>query len=420
MAYEYSFARIMQHNKTIRILSMYFYPDVATTGQLLTELAIGLTERGYAVKVITAQPTYEKQSAPSRERYRGIDIVRLWSTTLNKNTVTGKLLNSLSFFLSTTLALLFSRDRSPLLIVSNPPFLPAVGVILRVIRGIKFIFLVHDVYPDIAVRLGYLKENSIVVAVWDRVNSAIIRGASRIIVLSNSMKNVIAGKAGPADRTDGTRKIVIIHNWADGEFIRPMKRDRNDFLQQHGLMGKFVVLYSGNLGLFHELEIVVEAARCIDDDAFRFVFIGEGGKKPLLEQMVKQYQLNNVLFFPYQEKELLPHSLTAASVSVVTLEENIEGLAMPSKLYTIMAAGNPIIGICDTGSDVSNIVNAARCGFTMLHDDRDGIIRILHQLKDDPRLAGELGKNARAYFEYHFTMDLAVDQYSAVIDAVHD
>ncbi|MGE5313837.1 MAG: glycosyltransferase family 4 protein [Acidobacteriota bacterium] len=400
----------------MRLLSLYFHPDIATTGQLLTELAAGLTEKGIAVQAITAQPTYEKNTAPRRETYRGVDIRRVWSTQLNKNSFLGKVVNSLSFFFSALAAVLFSRDRTPLLIVSNPPFLPLIGAVSNLLQGTQFIFLVHDVYPDIAVRLEYLKKGGVIHRVWNAVNKLILKRASSIIVLSSTMKEQIRHKFTPKMGTPPP--IDVIHNWADGEFLRPVAREANEFLRSNNLLSKFVVQYSGNHGLFHKLETVILSAEHCSDRDITFLFIGDGGKKPLLVQMAGERHLDNVVFLPYQKFDMLPQSLTAASVAIVTLEENIEGLAMPSKLYSILASGTPVIALCDADSSVAEIIRSAKCGFVVSQGDAEGLLAAIVSLKADDALRCSLAANARRYFEDHFTFPIALDQYRSVIERV--
>jgi glycosyltransferase involved in cell wall biosynthesis len=400
----------------IRILSQYFYPDVATTGQLLTDLAVGLASRQFEVEVLTAFPSYGSRiEASRRESFRNISIHRLWSTRLNKNSKFGKIFNSITFFLSVLIALLFSRSTWPLLIVSNPPFLPFVGYILRKIRNIPFIFLVHDVYPDIAIRLGYLSPKGLIQRCWNLINVLILRSSSHIVVLGDSMKDVVSKKMVSAGIHESKQKISIIHNWADEEIIRPVAKSENLFLRRYGLKGKFIVQYSGNLGLFHELENVIEAASKINDPDFVFLFIGEGGKKTKLEKMVAEYGLTNVMFLPYQDFSVLTHSLSAADVAIVSLEEGIEGLAMPSKLYTIMASGTPIVAFCDPNSDIADILNVSQSGFVFRHDDIDGFVAKLKELKGDRSLLQRMKINARLYFEEHFTFEKALVKYEKIL-----
>lgn len=401
--------------KKLTVLTQYFYPDVATTGQLLTELCVSLAAHGYDVDVVTAYPTYQRTHAPAAEEYRGVRIRRIPSTRLDKNSMLGKVLNSLTFFLSAVAVLMFRRRRAPMMIVSNPPFLPLAGTIAGFFRSVPYVFLVHDVYPDIAVRLGYIRSGGVVEWAYNLFNSIMLRRAGTVIVLSAAMKRIIEGKLGP-HKTDGTT-VRIIHNWADGEFIRPLERSTNGFLAEHGLQGTFVVLYSGNMGLFHDLEMLIDVAQR-SEQGMVFLFIGDGGKRKVLEDLVHQRGVTNVRFLPYQPVHRLPESLTSASISVVSLEENIEGMAMPSKLYTLLAAGNPIVAICDEHSDVRTIIDDAECGFTVRHHQAELMTERLRELMNDPARVRQMGRNARTYFEGHFTLTHAVAEYRSVLENI--
>ena len=401
----------------IRILSQYYPPDTATTGILLHELTAGLRARGHSIEVFTAQPTYSSElTAAPEEKSERVNIFRVWSTRMDKNSMLGKVLNSLTFVVSVFLRLLLTRDSSsPLLIVSNPPFLPIVGLALRVFRKIPFIFLVHDVYPDIAIRLGYLRSDGFIQWYWNRLNSMILRASSHVVVLSEAMKKIVVKKMILADVNDPDGKISIIHNWARGEVIRPVGKADNLFLKRHAFSGKFIVQYSGNMGLFHGLENVIEAAAKIDDPDFIFLFIGDGGKKTRLEKMVSGLGLSNVMFLPFQDSSILAHSLSAADVAIVSLEEGIDGLAMPSKLYPIMASGTPILAFCDPNSDIANILSDAHSGFVFRHNDVAGFVGKLKHLTSDRPLLDKLKSNARRCFEERFGFEKALSEYEKVI-----
>ncbi len=405
-----------EKNNGIRILSQYFHPDVANTGQLLFELAVGFVREGIATEVITARPSYDNTiDASGRETISGVTIRRVPATRLNKNTIAGKVLNALSYFFSALIVLLTSESTDPLLIVSNPPFLPFLGVILKRLKKVDYIFLVHDIYPDIAVQLGYLSSGGIIERVWHRLNGRIFRDASDIIVLSESMRGRILQKIDEGNYPTGAPGVSVIYNWADGSFIAPKKFHDNPFIRRYGLEGNFIVQYSGNMGLFHDLECVIEAARLTGDEDCRFLFIGGGGKKAKLEEMAARYSLRNVLFLPYQPRALLPESLTAANLAIVTLEKGIEGLAMPSKLSTILAAGVPVAAFCDEGSDIAGIIQEGECGVALRQGDSEGLLRIIQKLKSDPDLQTTMGRNARRCYEKFFTFDSALARYLDII-----
>lgn len=405
-------------NKGIRILTQYFYPDVASTGQLLSELAFGLAEKGLDVSAITAFPSYSyKIEAAKKENYRNVNILRLWTTKLNKNTKAGQLFNSITFFLNVFFHLLFSSSNAPLLIVSNPPFLPIVGYIIKKLKNTEYIYLVHDVYPEKAYKLKYTSEKSIFIKIWKYFDRKVLMNSKAIIVLSDAMKRVMAQKLEKYNLS-GEDKISVVHNWADEKFIKPVSKSENKFIEANNLQGKFVVQYSGNIGASYELEIIVETANMIKDDDIVFLFIGDGVKKKILEQLVEKYKLTNVRFLPYQLKKDLPYSLTAPSITIVTYESYLEGLLMPSKLYTNLASGVPIIALCKNDSEVAGIINTAECGFVVDSESKEKFFESIMCLKNNTELQKKYGENARKHFEKNFTLSIAVSKYYEIINKI--
>jgi glycosyltransferase involved in cell wall biosynthesis len=409
---------MVKGNKELIILSQYFYPEVASTGQLLTELAEDLVEYGYKIKVYTGKPSYYKnvEKYKKKELYHGIEIHRLFNTCLNKNSKLGKIFNSLTYFISIVFKLLSSKDRYPLLIVSNPPFLPIVGLLFNKIKKQKYVFLIHDIYPDIAIKLGYLKENSFIARIWDKFNYHILRNTERIIVLGECMAEIIKRKYLPNNNI----KIEIIHNWADEEFILPIKKENNWFTKKYHLENKLVISYSGNIGLFQDLETIIRAANKLKDyDDILFVFIGDGGGLNELKKMVEEKYLTNVLFLPYQPKDYLPYSLTSSDISIVALEKGVEGLAVPSKIYGILASGRAVLGLVGENCEVANIIKNAKCGFRVNQGDVDGLVEKIKYMYQNPELLKNMGVNSRKYFVEHFTRKQMTKKYYEIFEGIN-
>lgn len=403
------------HLKTrheIKFVLQYFHPEVASTAQLMTELAESLVDKGFKVAALVGQPSYADNDKLARnEVYNGIKIERVSSTQFDKNSSLGRLLNWFSFTVLAFLKLLFSKDKTPLFIVSTPPFLFVVGYLLNILQGRRYVCLVYDLYPDIAERLGYIKKNNIIYKIWDRCNKSFFRRAEYIIVPSEAMKDLIDEKVS-IPRND---KVKVIYNWADGSFLKPLDKKDNWFSRKYGFTNKLTVLYAGNIGLFHQLETLIEAAdKLRNNKNIQFVFIGEGGKKPRLEAMVREKQLDNVLFLPYQDKSALPYSLTSSDVSVVSLEKKLDCVAAPCKLYTSMASGQIILGLVDKNSDVAQIVSRGNCGFCCEQDDVDGVVAMLKKLCNDSALTKTIKLNSRKYFEENFEKDKLIWQYAGV------
>lgn len=403
--------------KGIRILTQYFYPDVASTGQLLGELAFSLAAKGLNISALTALPSYSyKIEAKKSETFRNVKISRLWTTKLNKNTKLGQLLNSITFFLNIFFHLLFSSSKTPLLIVSNPPFLPVVGYFIKKLRNIDYIYLIHDVFPEKAHKLNYISEKSIFIKVWTYFDKKVLANASSVIVLSDAMKKVVENKL-EKYAVFVKDKVSVIHNWADGDFIKPLDKSLNTFLRKNNLSNKFIVQYSGNIGVSYDLEVIIEAAKLIKEEDVVFLFIGDGVKKNKLEKLAQSSNLKNVLFLPYQSKAELPYSLTGPSVSIVTYESYLEGLLMPSKLYTTLAAGIPVIALCSNDSEVGRIIRDAKCGFVIEGNNVKEFYSSIMKIRSDAEVQKKLGTEARKYFEENFTLEIAVKKYYDVINS---
>ncbi len=399
------------------VVGQYFHPEVAGTAQILTELAVGLRQRGMAVSVVTGQPSYVRGTRqPASETYEGVEIERVPVPFANKNRLFGRIGSAFAFFALALVRLMRTGGRGTLLIVTNPPVLPLIGWILRKVRGQKYVCLVHDVYPDIAVRLGYLRPDGWAVRLWTRVNRWIYRNADGIIVLERRMAQRVSETVGA---TSLPPRIEVIHNWAYPDFILPVRKEDNWFSRQHGLNGKLVVAYSGNMGMFHDVETLVEAARrLVDREEILFLFIGDGGKRQTVADRVRTWDLRNVRMLPYQPLENLPYSLTCGDVSAVTLARGVEGLCMPGKLYTALAAGQGILAVVGRESEVGEIIEAHRCGYRIDPGDVDGVVAALLRWLQDPGSLNEMKRNARRCFEQRFTKQHAIQQYYDMLNQV--
>ncbi|MCP3981274.1 MAG: glycosyltransferase family 4 protein [bacterium] len=397
--------------RKVTILSQYFHPESISTGQLLTELGQAMAARGMDVDALCGQPTYyDTNRVPSRIEFGGMTIRRVNNTQLSKNSRIGKILNSTSFALGVFWRMLFApRDRL-LLIVTNPPFLAWIGWCMRRLRGQRFAYLIHDVYPDIAIKLGYMREGSLVSRLWERLNRRTYRAADTVIVLGRDMRDVLAAKGVPQE------KIRIVENWTDGSLVRPTPRAENPFAKEHGLLDKFVVMYSGNMGLFHDMESIVEAADRLREHAdIRFVFIGGGGKLDMMQRYAEEHELPNALFLPYQDKEMLRYTLPTADVALISLSEGCEGLAVPSKLYGTLAAGTPIVANLEPSGEVAQVIEEAECGRVVPVHRPDSIAEAILAYRDDPALTRRHGENARREFEQRYTIERIVAKFEEVL-----
>jgi glycosyltransferase involved in cell wall biosynthesis len=365
------------------------------------------------VSVFTGQPAYAfaKDKAPKIERKGRIWVKRSRMTQLFSGRIRGKAINGLLFSIRSIFHLIRCAHRYQVLLVSTaPPFLPIVGYLANVFLKLPYVCLLYDLYPDIAIELGVISADHPIAKIWRFINCQIWRRSSGIIVLSDSMKQRIVQHC---PEIEG--KVSVIHSWSNDQLIVPIAKADNWFAKKHGLVEPFVVMYSGNMGRCHDIDTIFAAAEYLRDEPIRFVCIGGGAKRNHLMEVVSAERLNNFLFLPYQEKAVLPYSLTACDLSLVSITEGMEGLVAPSKLYPAMAAGRPIAAICSPDSYLSPLLQAARGGAAFKNGEAEALASYIHHLSQSRHEAKHLGESNRRYMQAHFTPRLIASQYLKVL-----
>lgn len=402
------------------LVTEYFAPDTASTGVLMTDLAVGLRQRGLDVSVLTSQPNYhsgENERQPRRAVHEGVPVRRIRAPQLRQSSLPRRLFNWTVFTLVVTLTLLTSptrgRDRE-LLFVSNPPFLPPAMWLVATLRGWDYTYIVYDLYPDNMVELGFFRPGGLVVRVWSWLHRRVFRSAKAIVALGPVMRARIAAVAG--DGFDVGR-VAIVHNWQDGSFIVPREKATNWFSTDHGVVDRFTLVYSGNIGTFHDLDTLVRAAARVDDPNVHFLVIGEGDNKRNIRELADELGLGDdrITFLPYQDWEDIPYSLTSGDVMVVTVQEGFEGLCVSSKLYTAMATGRPVLCIAQPNSDEARIVEGFDAGQQVAQGDVEALVDAIGRWQADPAFYDRQAKNARRAFDEHFTRDEAIGNYYALL-----
>jgi glycosyltransferase involved in cell wall biosynthesis len=328
----------------------------------------------------------------------------------------GRIAGAIIFAGMAVLHLALSRHKGTLLICTNPPVLPFVGLVLKKLRRQRYICLVHDIYPQIAVRLGFLTEGSPLVRIWERLNAYAYCEADAVIAVSRCMAETLTQQA----RTQNLRpRIHVIHNWADSETLTPQPKERNWMSARYGTIGKLAIVYSGNMGWYHDFDTLLEAARLVrDDDGIQFLFIGDGARRQYLVTVAERWRLTNVRFLPYQPTEALPYTLTCGDLAAVTLARGTEGLCMPGKLYTALAAGQAILAIVGRDSELAAIVEEHRCGFRIDQGDAGGVVEAFRYAIENPASLDRMKQNARRCFELLFTRQQAMQQYYELLSGI--
>ncbi len=404
----------------ILLLTLYFTPDVAANAVIMTELAEELADLGHQVTVVTTFPHYAGNVIDhhylgrliQQDEAQGIRVIRTYLyTSPHKQRFLVRFLNYVSFNVLSTLAGLFAGPQDIILAPSPPLTIGLSAYIISRVKRIPYVYNVQDIYPDVVVKLGILK-NPVGIALSHWLEHFVYTHARQITVLSEGFRANLLRKGVPSE------KITIIPNFVDTDFIRPLPRD-NGFRHRFDLDGRFVVLYAGNLGHSQNLEHVLECAALLQDrDDINFVIVGNGSRKPHLEAQAQQMGLGNVHFIPFQPREDVPNIYAAADVSLVTLRKGIALDSVPSKAYTIMASGRPIIAAVDPGSDAWQLVEQAQCGLCVEPEDPQALAEAIRALHAAPALRERLGRNGREHVVQHYTRQTIARQYHELLTSL--
>ncbi len=391
------------HNKTtsVKILSQSFCPDVTGTGQLMFDLAAKLSEdKNIKLSVITGKRPFNKQQ--TNANYENFKINRLSLLALNNRSIICKIIDGWIFSLSALFRVLLGRKTDIMLIPTDPPLLPLIGTAAKICRGQKYLYLMHDVYPEIAAGLGYIKKEGRIYALWTYLNQICVKHAEKIVVPSESMKMKLLEQYKNLD----TEKVLLVPNWANEDLIKVIPKEENHYPKKYNLQNKFIVEYSGNMGRIHEFETIIKAAQKLEKfDDIVFVFIGGGGKKPELEKLVKKYSLKNIVFLPHQDREDLAFSLGMADVHLISLRKNYENLAAPSKLYGILASGKPAIFVGSKNCFITELLENNLCGYSVDIGNYSDLSEKILLFKNSREKLEYYGKNSRKLFENNFTLN---------------
>jgi colanic acid biosynthesis glycosyl transferase WcaI len=399
----------------VLIVHQFFYPDHSAVSQLMTDLAESLVERGVSVTAVAGRGTYNGGARLSRrETHNGITIERAWTTSFGKSTLRGRLCDYLSFYVGAAWKLMRVPRHEILMVLTQPPLIGLIGLFVGRLRRMRVVELVQDIYPDVAVAVGAVRPDSFSTRFLHWLNRRSLGAMDRIIVLSECMHHRIKAKIG-AERAG---RIDIIHNWADGRAIVPrVTGEPNRFLDDHGLRGRFVVMFSGNFGVVNEFQTVLQAALILREHSeIIFVLIGDGVRKDEIRQFVVSNQLENILMLPYQPRGDLRQSLTAGDAHLVTLADGLAGLSVPSKTYAILAAGRPILFVGDAHSTIAKLIAEHRCGSVVPTGDSEMLAIIISEWAARPAQLDEMSFNARSLFESSFERQRAVTAYLESFD----
>ena len=415
--------------KNLLIYAHYYIPDTASTGQILRELAESMLDK-FNITVICVVPSYlgtiedkYKTKKYYEEEINGVKVLRIRVPEFSKTNKKSRVKNIVSYFFGAMGATFKVGKMDYVFSISQPPILGGLlGVWGKWMKHARYIYNIQDFNPEQVLAVGYTKSKFVTdVMMWfDKFSckrSDLVITVGRDLV--ETVENRFKGKKVP--------KTVMINNWIDENEIYPLDENNEkvlEFRKKYGLDGKFVIMYSGNIGLYYDLENLIKVVerfkpgtKTTDGREVIFAFVGAGTKLEVLQQYVSEHNMDNVRFIPYQDKADLIYSLNAGDVHWCVNAKGIKGVSCPSKAYGIMAAGKAIIGVLESGTEVRGLIEECNCGKCCEPGDYVEVADIIRWYIEnaDNTEVKQMGMNGRKYLEEKLTRDVSVQRYAEEI-----
>jgi colanic acid biosynthesis glycosyl transferase WcaI len=385
----------------ILLLNQCFYPDVVSTAQHLTDLALGLAGRGHKVTVLASQRGYDDPTHRfrARETWRGIEIIRIPTLGLGKGAKWRRCLNFASYLIFCFVRLMFLPRQDLTVALTSPPLISFLGALFVKLRGGRLCLWIMDLNPDEAVALGWLREDSVITRILQELLKYSLKRSDKIIALDRFMQERIVSKGVPAEC------VTVVLPWPHDDDIRYDEAGRTAFRAAHGLTEKFVVMYSGNHSACHPLDTLLAAAGRLEaDDKIFFCFVGGGSEFQKVKDFARDNSLANVLCLGYQPRNGLSASLSAADLHLVVMGDPFTGLVHPCKVYNIVAIGAPFLYIGPEESHVSDLLKRHANGInarSARHGEVEEVVAHIRAAAAAGPLRIKDAEQVTSHFSYH-------------------
>lgn len=419
----------MNEKKKLLIYAHYYVPDVASTGQILRELAEELTDI-FDITIICVVPSYTGKVAAEyqtqkfyEENISGVKVLRIRVPEFTKEDKKSRIRNILGYFFGALSATFKVGKQDYVFSISQPPILGGLlGVWGKWVKHAKFIYNIQDFNPEQTMAVGY-STNQRILKLMMRLDKFSCKHSNLIITVGRDLVETVHR------RFQGKRvpKTVMINNWIDEKEVYPLPLNHEcvkEFRQKYDLEGKYVIMYSGNIGLYYDLENLIRVVekfpagtKTPDGREVVFAFVGAGSVQQNLMDYVREHHMNNVVFIPYQDKDKLIYSLNGADVHWCVNAKGIKGVSCPSKYYGIAACGKPVLAVLEENSEVRLIIEETKGGLISEPGDYAAVeanIRWFIDHAGSVKLA-QMGQRSHEYLVKNLTKDVSVRKYAEAI-----
>ena len=401
----------MKQKKDILFLCQFFYPEYISSATLPTDTAIALSKAGFSVGVLCgyANEYNLEKEVPLKEILEGIEIKRLKYKQLKRSSKVGRLINYFSFTLKVAMNFSQFRRYKSVIVYSNPPILPVIPALANKIFRTKVIFVSYDVYPEIAHITKSITEGGMISNVMKWANKIILKRVEKVVALSNEMKNYLLNCRPILNE----KQIEIIPNWCEDKFDQNKEDNiQNNILKNIKDEDNLIVSYFGNMGICQDMDTIIDAIRQLKEKSkIKFLFAGHGKKMNYIKDIVKEENLHNVKIFDFLHGQDFEDALNISDCFIVSLAEGLTGLCVPSKTYSYMMAGKPILAIMEKDSDIVRDIEQHNCGYVIQNGGYLNLAKAIEELYTNSIKRKLMGENSRKIFLEKYTKEKCTKQY---------
>ena len=394
----------MKKKRDILFLCQFFYPEYISSAQLPWDTVQALKKAGFTVDALCGYPREysDGNNIPEKETVDGVNIHRLKYIQTGRAGFLGRIINYFSFTFMVLLHLFEIAAYRAVVVYSNPPILPWIASWAKVLFGTKLVFVSYDLYPEVATVTNTLREGNIICRLMEHINKCVYRRADKVVALSSEMKDYIL-----AHRNALETQVDVIPNWYADQGETERNREENRF--RDTVENRFVVSYFGNMGTMQDMDTILGAIRELKDEDIFFLFAGHGNKMEKLKSIVEQEGISNIAIHKFLHGQDFRDALAISDCAFVSLEKGATGLCVPSKTYSYMMQGLPLLAIMDECDIVRDI--EAGAGAWVRSGESEKLAKIIRSLKDDPEAVARMRKTCRRIYLENYTTEICTNKY---------
>ncbi len=362
----------------VLLVNQVFYPDVVSTAQYLTDLAVSLVQRGCRVTVLAGRRGYAEPYPlyPRSEVYRDIRVVRVWRFRFGRRNRLTRVIDALLLNLAFTVRMAFLPRYDRVVVLTTPPMVAFSALLFTRIRGGRLIYWMMDLNPDQAIEAGWIRRGGTRARFLEAVLRFVLKNSDGIVALDRFMQDRVEAKGAPKGR------IEVIPLWPHSEDLRTIPHGANPFRKKYRLEEKFVVMYAGNLSVCHPLDTLLRAAVLLrDDPEVVFVFIGGGERVRDVLRCREEHRLDNVVYLDYLPRPEIKYSLSAADLHAVVMGESYPGIVHTCKIYGILEIGRPFVYVGPEKSHIGEIMAGSGLGWRVDLGDARGMAALVEKVR---------------------------------------